>query len=124
MNQIPRKILIADDEIAIRRMLTEMLEQEGYEVETTEDGPSTYTRIREGAFDVVLLDVWMSGETGIQALEALEGRDNLPKVIVITSDEAQAKLLEATGKGAYRFLKKPFAKDALLAEIDAALSEE
>ncbi len=118
-----KRVLVAEDEEPIREMISEMLERAGYEVETASDGPTAFSRIRGGSSDLVLLDVWMSGETGLQVLEALEaGGEETPRTILITGDDRQETRQQAEQLKAYRFLEKPFQPKALLSAVEEALA--
>jgi two-component system nitrogen regulation response regulator NtrX len=70
------KILIVDDEKAIRRTLRDILEYEKYEIEEAEDGEIGLQKIEKGNYDVIILDVKMPKKDGIEVLAAMQERRN------------------------------------------------
>ncbi len=77
-------ILIVDDEPGIRESLTDVLEDEGYRVESVESGEACLETLETGKFDVVLLDIWLPGMDGIQVLEKIQALEAGPTVIMIS----------------------------------------
>src|SRR5262245_2772883 len=105
----PQKILVADDDRTIRHALVKLLKTSGYEVSAVGDGLSAWQQIEETKFDVVFLDVWMPGLTGLEVLARLRTGKNRPKAIVMTSDGTPETLLRAVREQAYDYISKPFA---------------
>ena len=114
-------LLIADDEIAIRRYLDRLLAAHGHEIEQVESGEAALEAVRLCRPDLVLLDVQMSGISGIATLERL-GRDapGLP-VIIMTAETRVDTAVAAFKLGAVDFVNKPFDEQKLLAAVEAAL---
>jgi len=115
-----KKILIADDDLAILEVLTLFLEDVGYEVETTHDGFSLQA-FEHGYPDLLLLDIWMSGWHGrdiCRFLKSQEETRHLPILIVSANRETERIAREA---GADDFLAKPFDLDVLLEKIQRYL---
>lgn len=114
------RILVADDEPHLRRILAGLLEGAGYEVVHAEDGRQAKEILAgptplEGA----LLDILMPGATGLEVLAALRGlphRRSLP-VVILTAKGQDADRREALELGAADFLTKPFSPKRLLARI-------
>ena len=120
-DSLPR-ILIVDDEAAIRESLETLLSMEGYAVESVENGELGLERIAEQPFDLVLLDLALPGRNGIEILATLrEGEASLP-VIMITAFGTVDNVVDAIRGGAQNFVQKPWDNEKLLADIRAAIA--
>lgn len=116
MNNIKKKILVADDNPAILDALKIMLEEEGYEVETTEDGTAA-KNMQAPLPDLLLLDLWMSGMDGrdiCKHLKSAAATKHIPVIMV-----SATKNIEQIAKdsGADDFIAKPFQMEHLLATV-------
>lgn len=114
------KILVADDDPAIVDAVQMVLEDEGYQVETTVDG-TTEKRVDEGRPDLILLDIWMSGVDGrdiCRRLKAKEETAGIPVIMVSANRDTEALAREC---GANDFLPKPFDIDVLLEKVAGLL---
>lgn len=117
------KILIIDDERAIRSTLKEILEFENYNVDEAEDGQKGLQHISKTKYDVVLCDIKMPGMDGIEVLEkAMETAPDTP-FIMISAHGTIDTAVEATKKGAYDFLQKPPDLNRLLVSVRNALDK-
>ena len=117
----PAQILIIDDEAAIRDSLETLLSMEGFHVTMAIDGPSGMERLAQGTFDLLLLDLALPGESGLELLpRILEAQPGLP-VIMITAYGTVANVVEAIRAGAENFVQKPWDNEKLLADIRAAV---
>ncbi len=117
------KILIIDDERAIRSTLKEILEFEDYTVDEAEDGPKGLQYISKTKYDVVLCDIKMPGMDGIEVLEkAMELVPDTP-FIMISAHGTIDTAVEATKKGAYDFLQKPPDLNRLLVTVRNAMQK-
>src|ERR1035438_2019033 len=76
-------ILIVDDESSIRESLQGILEDEGYKTSVSPSGEDCLDQLRKSGFDVILLDVWLTGIDGLEVLEKIRGLDDPPEVIMI-----------------------------------------
>ena len=111
------KILIVDDEKAIRKTMREILEYESYIIEEAEDGLDGATKIRDGEYDVILLDIKMPKMDGMEVLKvALEHAPDTP-VIMISGHATVENAVEAVKKGAFDFISKPPDLNRLLITI-------
>ena len=81
----PFKILIADDEESIRSIIAEVLEDEGYKVDTAANGQEALDKVHEGGISVVVTDIRMPEMTGIELLEKVKEHDEKIEVIIMTS---------------------------------------
>jgi two-component system, NtrC family, nitrogen regulation response regulator NtrX len=116
------QILVVDDEIGIRELLSEILEDEGHQVALAESAADA-RRVRErGRPDLVLLDIWMPDTDGITLLKewAASGQLNMP-VVMMSGHATIETAVEATRIGALDFLEKPIALQRLLATVKRAL---
>ena len=113
-------VLIADDEPAIRRVLREILEFEGYAVEEAVDGDEAFEKGRAGV-DLVLLDIKMPKRDGMEVLKALHDLEVGVPVVMISGHGTVETAVEATQLGAVDFLEKPPDMNRLLVTVRGAL---
>jgi len=118
----PPRILIIDDEAAIRESLETLLGLEGYIVDTAENGELGLERIAEQPFDLILLDLALPGRNGLEILTVIRDRQpNLP-VIMITAFGTVGNVVDAIRGGAQNFVQKPWDNEKLLADIRSAIA--
>ncbi len=117
-----KKILVVDDERFILESVTDILEDEGYQVVTAEDGQGCL-EFMENRFlpDLVLLDIWMPGMDGIQVLETVKKRWPFVPVIIMSGHGTIETAVQATRLGAFDFIEKPLSIDPLLLTVENAL---
>ena len=114
------RILIADDEPHIRRILQTLLEMAGFEVDLRHDGTDALDAVRSSEhYDLILLDIMMPGATGLEVLGAIRGMDERKStpVVILTAKGQDADRQAAFSLGADDFLTKPFSPKKLLARI-------
>lgn len=116
-------ILIVDDEPGIRKSLTSVLRDEGYHVEATESGESCLEFLAVHKCDVVLLDIWLPGMDGIQALEKIQNLDAPPIVIMISGHGTIETAVRATKLGAFDFIEKPLSINKTLLTLKHAVEQ-
>ncbi|HEX8794045.1 MAG TPA: sigma-54 dependent transcriptional regulator [Polyangiaceae bacterium] len=115
--QSPLRVLVADDDPALRRILTRILEARGFLVETAEDGLKAVDRARSEEFDVALIDLHMPGQDGLTALPRLkEVRPDL-QVILMTAFADVEVAVKAIREGAFYFFNKPFSSNEVVTAI-------
>lgn len=115
-------ILVVDDEPDIRTLVQEILQDEGYQVSTAEDGGSARHALRERRPDLVLLDIWMPDVDGITLLKEWSEGDGIPCPVIMMSGHGTVETaVEATRLGAYDFLEKPLSLAKLLLTVERAL---
>jgi len=112
------KILVIDDERAIRNTLKDILEFEGYEVALAEDGQVGITMAQQQPFDLIYSDIKMPGKDGMEVLEAIH---NLCPVVMISGHGNIETAVEAIKKGAFDFIEKPLDLNRLLVTTKNAL---
>jgi len=101
------RVLVADDERNLRELIIRELGRRGHDVDGAADGVSALERIRETAYDVVVLDMRMPQKQGIDVLRELASLPEAPQVIVMTGFQDVATAVEAMKLGAYDYLTKP-----------------
>ncbi|PID28803.1 MAG: hypothetical protein CSB55_03370 [Candidatus Cloacimonadota bacterium] len=115
------KILIVDDEKRIRKILTLLLESEGYECTVAESGEQAVLIGSEKKFNLVLLDMNMSGMDGLETMRCLKKNQTDTQYVFLTAHGSVKHAVEAIQCGAYNFLEKPFDNDELLIIVKGAL---
>ena len=116
------KILVVDDERAVRESLRRALELEGYEIELAEDGGQALERLaREDQPDAVILDVLMPGVDGLEVCRTLRSQGSRLPVLMLTARTQVEDRVEGLDAGADDYLTKPFALEELLARVRALL---
>ncbi|RKZ26154.1 hypothetical protein DRQ20_03605 [bacterium] len=116
-----KRILVVDDEEHVRESIRLVLEKEGYEVETRENGFSALEAYRDGAFDVVLIDIILPDIDGITLYKRLKLTDPHITAIMISGVKEIETVKEALREGAYDYLIKPLKGFELLSSIKRAL---
>jgi two-component system sensor histidine kinase/response regulator len=114
-------ILVIDDELGMREGCRRILEPHGFFVETAATADEGLQKVREGAFDLVLLDVMMPDGRGIDLLAPIHEKDPDAVCLIITGYATVELAVEAVRKGAYDFISKPFTGDILLIAVNQAL---
>jgi two-component system KDP operon response regulator KdpE len=117
----PLRVLVIDDEPAIRRFLRLSLAAQGYLVLEAESGESGYTLLQHNAVDVVILDLGLPGVSGLDILKRLRESGSSVPVIVLSSRSDEGGKVAALDMGADDYVTKPFGMDELLARIRAAV---
>ncbi|HNK91158.1 MAG TPA: sigma-54 dependent transcriptional regulator, partial [Chitinophagales bacterium] len=117
------KILIVDDEKAIRRTLRDILEYEKYEIDEAEDGEIGVQKIEKGNYDVVILDVKMPKKDGIEVLAELQNKGIDTPVIVLSGHGNIETAVEAVKKGAFDYIPKPPDLNRLLITVRNAMDK-
>jgi len=119
-----KRILVADDDVTVRDWLAGILRAEKYQVATVSDGKAALKKILGSKFDLVLLDVRMPKMDGLDVLAALRGKKNLPKIIVVTSDDSPQTLIAAIRENAHQYIAKPINQTALVTLVRQAIGKK
>ena len=116
-----QRVLVADDDAALRAVLRDLLTDEGYVATETDQGDAVVAALTSGGDDapqLVIMDLRMPGTGGLDALRALRGTQGLPlPVIVITAFGSSNTAIEAMQLGAYDYITKPFDLDDILLTV-------
>ena len=121
MMQTPIRILLVDDESAIRRALRPPLVELGFQVVDVSRGEEALQMLRAGGFDVVLLDVNMPGIGGIETLRRIRALAPRLPVLMLTVRDAEEEKVEALELGADDYVTKPFSMREMIARIRTAV---
>jgi two-component system response regulator MprA len=116
------KILVVDDERAVRDSLRRALELQGYEVDLAADGAEALARLEsDGQVDAVLLDILMPVMDGLEVCRRIRRSGNPIPVLMLTARDAVGDRVEGLDAGADDYVVKPFALEELLARVRALL---
>jgi DNA-binding response OmpR family regulator len=117
------RVLLVDDDRALRHVLATLLKEAGHFVESAGDGPEAIALLGNDTFDIVLLDLGLPSMSGLEVLARARALPTPPLVVVMTADDTSETLLEAVRRQAYRYLRKPFAPNAIVAVVDEAIAK-
>jgi len=122
MNQ-RRKILIVDDELSVRNSLREWFLEDGFAVETAEDGNAALQRMHSGPYDIVIIDLKMPGMDGITLERRIREIDEHAAIIILTAFASVETAVEALKLGAFDYVTKPVDPDELSNTVRNALKQ-
>ncbi|WP_032913735.1 response regulator transcription factor [Streptococcus sanguinis] len=111
------KILLAEDEKQLSRVLETAMTHEGYQVDTAFDGQEAVDLAKENAYDLMILDIMMPVKTGIEALKEIRQTGNTTHVIMLTAMSEVDDKVTGLDAGADDYLTKPFSLKELLARL-------
>ncbi|MDH3255249.1 MAG: sigma-54 dependent transcriptional regulator [Acidobacteriota bacterium] len=123
MSLPPLRILVVDDEAAMREVLSARLEERGFSISTAASGLAARELVEEDPPDLVISDVVLPDISGLDLLQTLKSGDRHRPVVLITAYGTVDSAVEAIKRGATDFLTKPIDYDKLVAIIDAARGE-
>src|ERR1051326_123959 len=118
---MPFRILVVDDETAIREAIRMTLEYEGYRVDEARSGQDGLDKATRTAYDAILLDIKMPVLDGIEVLENLKSQRVAAPVIMVSGHGDVSTAVECTKRGAFDFLEKPLNRDKLLLSVRNAV---
>ncbi|MEK9136548.1 MAG: response regulator [Bacteroidota bacterium] len=116
-----QKVLLIDDDEMVLMMMTNALEDEGYQVLSTADGPQGIRIYKERSPDLVLLDVGLPSVSGLDVLREIRSFDPKARVIVVSGYGASESIASAIRYGAWDFVEKSIELDELMKRIRAAM---
>ncbi len=111
------RILVAEDEKSLNRVITKRLESEGYSVDSCFNGEDALDYMYVGEFDAVIMDIMMPKLDGIEAVKRMRARGDSTPVIFLTAKDSISDRVAGLDAGAEDYLTKPFAFEELLARI-------
>ncbi|MEN6615655.1 MAG: response regulator transcription factor [Syntrophorhabdus sp.] len=115
------KILVVEDEAKVANFVMRGLQEEGYTVELAEDGKKGLDLIKNGEYDIVLLDLMIPEIDGLEVLKRMRAEEIETPVLIITAKSTKEDVIKGLDTGSDDYLTKPFAFDELLARIRALL---
>jgi len=116
------KILVVDDEDALRTVLSAELEGEGYQVTTAADGQEAIKVLNTSAFDLILLDIKMPNVDGFEVLKFVKDKHPKTKVVMLTGFADLKNAIESKKLGAEDFVSKPYDLVDLLTTVERVLT--
>ena len=117
------RIMIVDDEQAIRDSLQGLFEDEGYLVFSAASGEECIAKLRKQSVDCVLLDIWMPGIDGLETLNRIQQIDKCLPVIMMSGHATIDTAVKATRQGAFDFLEKPLSSERMLILVRNAVQK-
>jgi len=118
------RILVADDEEALRNVLSSELEGEGYTVKSAADGQEAITLVQKNDFDLILLDIKMPNVDGFEVLKYVKDHAPKTKVVMLTGFADLKNAIESKKLGAEDFVSKPYDLVDLLTTVERVLTTE
>ncbi|MEK6254141.1 MAG: sigma-54 dependent transcriptional regulator [Gemmatimonadales bacterium] len=118
-----KKILIVDDEMSVRNSLREWFLEDGFAVETAEDGNAALQRMHSGPYDIVIIDLKMPGMDGITLERRIREIDKDAAIIILTAFASVETAVEALKLGAFDYVTKPVDPDELSNTVRNALKQ-
>jgi DNA-binding NtrC family response regulator len=113
-------VLVVDDDPLLRKLVTEQLSRSGFETASAASGEEAIEALQATDYDVTLLDIRMTGMSGLDALREIRRLEDPPEVIMLTADTSLGTGIEAMRLGAYDYLTKPATLDEMEAVIRKA----
>ena len=115
-----RRVLIAEDDAALRSLLERFLGGKGHVTVGVEDGMSALSQLRQGLFDVALVDINMPGLDGLEVLRQMRDETEPPEVVIMTGDGTVDTAIAAVKLGAYDYVTKPYRMEEIEVVVQKA----
>ena len=121
-----RRILVVDDDVIFRHLVKELLEENGYIVETAKDGIEGFEKLKKERYDLVILDVNMPNMNGLETLNKIREDEDVfdTPVIMLTVKSMVEDQILGFEYGADDYIAKPFENDILIAKVKAVLEKK
>tara|TARA_R110001599_G_scaffold353459_1_gene592499 strand:+ start:201727 stop:202431 length:705 start_codon:yes stop_codon:yes gene_type:complete len=117
----PFRILVVEDEEAIRAGLLDVLVYHGYDVEGSDNGPDGLEQALTGQYDLILLDVMLPGMNGFDICNAIRQQDRKLAIIMLTAKNSDEAIIKGLKLGADDYVSKPFSVAQLVSRVEAVL---
>jgi DNA-binding response OmpR family regulator len=117
--KMAHRILVVEDEESLALGLRDALTHAGYEVEVAHDGPGALKRIRDGRFDLAVLDLMLPGKNGLEVLRELRQERHDIRVLILTALSGEGDVVRGFELGADDYMPKPFSPRELVARVQA-----
>lgn len=118
------RILLAEDEKDLKKVITKTLEKNGYSVDSCADGREALYYLENTEYDAAVLDIMMPGMSGIEVLKTIRSQGSTLPVLFLTARDSVSQRVEGLDAGADDYLVKPFAFDELMARIRVMLRKK
>lgn len=118
-----QKILVVDDDASIQMLLSDVLQENGYTVETASSGEEAIRLISGNTFDMIILDIMMKGISGLDVCRRIRDSVACP-ILFLSAKDSSEDIVNGLSLGADDYLTKPFVLDELVARINAHLRRE
>jgi DNA-binding response OmpR family regulator len=118
----PKRILYADDDADLRRIVKDQLVMMGFVIDEAEDGNAATEQLQKEAYDLILLDINMPGKSGIDVLKFLKDSGGKCRVIMLTGRVGFSVATETLKLGADAYITKPFNLEYLVSTINKVLA--
>jgi two-component system response regulator RegX3 len=115
------RLLIVEDEAAIRTGLVDVFTYHGYDVEFAVDGLTGLVMAQSGRYDLIVLDVMLPGRNGYEICEAIRERDREQPIIMLTAKSGDTDIIQGLALGADDYVTKPFSVAQLVLRVQAVL---
>ena len=116
-----RRVLVVDDDRALRHAVTALLQDAGYQTEQAGDGPEALAKLRQHPVDLMLLDIGLPGMSGLDVLAHAREAHSPPRVVMMTADDTPEALLRSFRGQAHWFLRKPFPPKRIVEVVNDVL---
>lgn len=119
---IPKSVLVVDDMLSIRTVITSLLRSSGYKTMEAGSGNLGFQLMQSNSFDLIISDWNMPGLTGAQFVSAIRTKDAVIPVVMVTAEAGRECILEMRKIGVNGYILKPFKPQALLDLVDRILT--
>jgi DNA-binding response OmpR family regulator len=116
-----RRVLVVDDDRALRQAITGLLQDAGYRTEQASDGPEALEKLRQQPVDLMLLDIGLPGMNGLDVLARARETQSPPRVVMMTADDTAEALLRSFRGQAHWFVRKPFPPTRIVEVVNDVL---
>ena len=116
-----RRVLVVDDDRALRHAITALLQDAGYRTEQASDGPEALDKLRQQPVDLMLLDIGLPGMSGLDVLARAREAQPPPRVVMMTADDTAETLLRSFRGQAHSFVRKPFPPTRIVEVVNDVL---
>src|SRR5262245_21562429 len=116
-----KRVLVVDDDRALRHALTKLLDSAGFSAASAVDGVAALARIQEKSFDLIILDIGLPRMNGLEVLAEIQKLQSPPRVIVVTADDTPKSVLQAIRDHAHQYIVKPTPPKTIIELVERVL---
>jgi DNA-binding response OmpR family regulator len=117
-----RRVLVVDDDRALRHAIASLLQAAGYRTDQAGDGPQALEQLQRQPVDLVLLDIGLPGMSGLEVLARARAAASAPRVVMMTADDTPEALLRSFRGQAHSFVRKPFPPARIVEVVNDVLN--